>query len=260
MKKSIQVILIAVSLLLVQQVELKSDWKFDPKLRLKENVDHSKIKFERDYKRAKKDHNAIQTIFGASIDFQVGYGSTNADVTEESTAKSNVSTSSKGGVTLGALLNINLFDILNLTTGLDFTKKNFGVTVDVPYVIPPTSQAGLTDSITNSTDLSNSYLNIPVNLNIGGMISDDIGLSFSGGPYFGFLLNPPNEFSGYNTFDLGLNGILTANYLLNSFTSILLGTDFQYGGLNDLITNSDIETAHTFNWTMFTGLRIGFDL
>jgi hypothetical protein len=256
MKKSIQVILIAVSLLFVQQVELKSDWKFDPKLRLKENVDHSKIKFERDYKRAKKDHNAIQTILGASIDFQVGYGSTNADVTEQSIAKSDVSTNNKGGVTFGALLNINLLDILNLTTGLNFTKKNFGVTVDVPYVIPP---SGLTDSITNSTALNNSYLNIPVNINIGGMVSDKVGLSFSGGPYFGFLLNPPNEFSGYNTFDLGLNGIITANYLLNAFTSIILGTNMQYGGLNNLITNSDIETAHTFNWTAFTGLRIGFD-
>ncbi|HMS66068.1 MAG TPA: outer membrane beta-barrel protein [Ignavibacteria bacterium] len=252
MKKILPLLLLTVCFVFLQQSYTKADWKFDPKLRFSNNTNHSKDKFERDYKRAMKDHNATQSILGASVDFQIGYGATNPNINEQSGAE-NVSTQSKGGFTFGALLNLSLFDAFKITTGLDFTKKNFEV--GLPYDVP---SSGTGDSVIKS--LNNSYINIPLNLNVGGMISESVGLSFSGGPYFGFLLNDNPDISGYKSFDLGLNGILTANYLLNSFTSIILGTDVQYGGLNNLLSNSNIESAHTLNWTAFTGLRIGFDL
>ncbi len=51
-----------------------------------------------------------------------------------------------------------------------------------------------------------------------------LDLVSSGGPYLGFLLNPPNELSGYKDFDFGLNGILTGRYYLNPFVAVILGS------------------------------------
>lgn len=254
MKKTIQVSLFIVCVFFLSYMPANADWKSDPKLRLNEKTDYSRLKFDRDYNKAKKDHSAKQSVLGASVDFQIGYGATNPNVNEQSGVPT-VSTESKGGIVFAALLNFSLFDILKITTGLDFVKKNFEV--GIPYDVPTTGNENV-DSV--SKTLNNNYINIPMNLNIGGMLSDDIGLSFSGGPYFGFLLNPSEDVNGYKTFDLGLNGILTANYLLNSFTSILLGTKLEYGGLNNLVNNDNIESASSLNWSAFTGLRIGFDL
>jgi len=261
MNKLFQVSLLMLCVLFVNISNTKADDKYSPKLKIKDGknlsdlslTSYSKDKINIDYEKAKKYYMAkTGSILGASVDFQIGYGTTNANVTAQSSAK-DVTTTSKGGITFGALLNISLFDLFNLTTGLDFTKKNFDVAV--PYSAP---SIGTGDSIVKN--LANNYMNIPLNINLSGKLSDNVGISFSGGPYFGFLLNPTNEVSGYKDFDFGLNGILTGNYLLNQFVSIILGTEVQYGGLNNLINTNTVESARTINWNAFTGLRVGFDL
>jgi hypothetical protein len=251
-KQNNGILMIICFIFLIQGVS-EADWNFNPKLKLNNTSDFSADKLNRDLNKARKDHAArTGTLLGASIDFKVGYGATNASVNEQ-TNVNDVGTQSKGGVIFGALLNINILDAITLTTGLDFTKKNFDL------MLPYSDNSALTgDSVVKN--LSNSYLNIPLNIAFGGMVSEKVGLSFSGGPYFGILLNPPTNVSGYKDFDLGLNGILTANYLLNPFMSILLGTNVQYGGLNNLSNTNVVESAHTLNWNAFTGLRVGFDI
>jgi hypothetical protein len=249
MKKLIYVSIFAFALL-IQNSHADAAGGFDPKLKLKSYRDFSKEIKLRDYNTALKTHKKIAgSVFGLSVDFQVGYDFTNANADAKSSLQP-VSTTSKGGFFTAAMLNVNLFNIINFSTGLDFTKKNFGI--EIPYYDTTLS----IDSV--SQDLSNSYMNIPMNVNFGGMISENVGLSFSGGPYIGILLNPTNALSGFKDFDFGLNGILTGKYYLNPFFAVILGTRAQYGGLNNLLSTSSVETMHTFNWGLFTGLSVGF--
>lgn len=249
MKRIIIVTLLTFTILLLQNSYTKSQTNFDPKLKFNSNKDYSSEIKTRDYNKALEAHKKITgSAFGLSIDFQLGYNSTSANVDEKSSVQP-VTTTSKGGFLLGAILNINILG-LGFSTGLDFTKKNFGI--DIPYYDSTTT----IDSV--STELKNSYMNIPLNVSFGGMVSDDIGVSFSGGPYLGFLLNPSNEFSAYKDFDFGLNGILTGRYYLNPFMAIILGFQGQYGGLNNLLSTSSVESMTTFNWGLFSGLSVGF--
>ena len=147
------------------------------------------------------------------------------------------------------MLNINLLGLLNLTTGLDFVNKKYNY--GIPYSDP--IQTG--DSVVNS--IKNNYLNIPMNVTYSGMVSENVGLSISGGPYFGILLNPDEAVNGFKDFDFGLNGILTSRYYLNQFLSILLGGNIQYGGLNNLLNANSVSSLNTVNWGAFTGIGIG---
>lgn len=249
MKKPNLIVLFAICILFLSGNISKADKNFDPKLKFKSGRNFSNEIKIRDYNKALNSHKKIAgSAFGLSIDFQLGYNSTSANADATSSNES-VSTTSKGGFSFGALLNVNILG-LGLSTGLDFTKKNFGI--GIPYYDSATS----VDSI--SQDLSNSYMNIPLNINYGGMISEDIGLSISGGPYFGILLNPENAVSGFKDFDFGINGILTGRYYLNPFMAIILGTQAQFGGLNNLLSSSSVEKLNTFNWGLFTGLSVGF--
>ena len=249
MNKTRQFLLLTISIIFLSVNISAANQNFDPKLKFKSSRNFSNEIKLRDYNKALKSHKKIAgSVLGLSIDFTLGYNSTSANADATSSDES-VSTTSKGGFSFGALLNVNILG-LGLTTGLDFTKKNFGI--GIPYYDSTTS----VDSI--SKDLSNSYMNIPLNINYGGMISEDIGLSFSGGPYFGILLNPENAVSGFKDFDFGINGILTGRYYLNPFMAIILGTQAQFGGLNNLLSSSSVEKLNTFNWGLFTGLSVGF--
>lgn len=251
MKKIISISILSVFFLLNQYSFIKAEGNFDPKLKFKSGRNLLNEIKKRDFNSALKMHKINSgSFFGLSVDFQLGYGTTYANANATSSTES-INTTSKGGFMMGALLNVNLFNIINFSTGLDFTKKNFGI--EIPYIIQPPTVTG--DSVVKN--LSNSYLNIPLNINFGGMVSENVGISFSGGPYFGFLLNPENAVSGYKDFDFGVNGILTGKYYLNPFFAILLGTKGQYGGLNNLISTSSVEDAHTFNWGLFSGVSVG---
>ena len=99
---------------------------------------------------------------------------------------------------------------------------------------------------------------MPLFINLGGMVSEKVGLWFTGGPYLGFLMSKPNdqykEF-GYKNFDLGLNATLTGNYVFMYPLSVIFGTTFKYGGLNNLISTPEIEKVTTTNFTFFSGVR-----
>ncbi len=120
----------------------------------------------------------------------------------------------------------------------------------------PTFTNPAIDSTT--VNLTNNYINIPMNVNFGGMVSEKIGVNFSGGPYVGFLLNAENAVSGFKDFDFGLNGVLTGKYYLNPFVAVILGTKGQYGGLNNLISTRSVQKLRTFNMSGFTGVSVGF--
>ena len=62
---------------------------------------------------------------------------------------------------------------------------------------------------------------------------------------------------GLKNFDFGIDAMLTADYALNQFVSILLGTAMQFGGLNNLGSTLNVENVKTTNWRGFTGIRIG---
>ncbi len=251
MKRIVNVILLILCMFAFENSIVKADWNFDPKLKLNSGKDFSKLKMTRDYNEALKFHKRrANSLIGASIDFQVGYNSTNANA--DGVGPNSVSATTKSGFGVGAILNVNLLNILSFSTGLDFSKKNFGLSV--PYVIPP--PGNIIDSA--NYDLTNNYINIPMNVNFGGMVSDKVGVTFSGGPYFGILLNASNALTGFKNFDLGLNGILTGKYYLNKFVAALLGTKIQYGGLNNLLAAGSVSKLHTVNWGVFTGLSVGF--
>lgn len=250
MKKYYLVLMLVISITFLNSSYSRSEFNFDPKLKFQNNTDFSKQIKEKDYSSAMKMQKKIaNSFFGLSVDFQLGYNSTSPNVTETSNLQP-VTTTSDGGFLFAALLNVNLFEVINFTTGLDFTKKNFGVE------IPHYDSVSTIDSI--APNLTNSYMNIPLNVSFGGMISEDVGISFSGGPYLGILLNPSTALGGYKDFDFGLNGILTGRYFLNPFMAIILGTSGQYGGLNNLISTSSVESMQTFSWGLFSGLSVGF--
>ncbi|MEO8666098.1 MAG: hypothetical protein ABI462_11445 [Ignavibacteria bacterium] len=246
MKKVLCLMLLSLSMMFLQSSESSAGSKFDPKLKFKSDKNFSNEIKQRDYDKAMKWHKKIAgSVIGASIDFQAGYGSTSANG-EPASGSSDLKTTSKSGLTAGAMLNVNLLSF-GFSTGLDFTKKNFGITLP--------SITGVDSTVAN---LSNNYINIPINLNFGGMVSDKVGVYLSGGPYLGFLLNAENAISGFKDFDFGLNGVLTGKYYLNPFVAIILGTKAQYGGLNNLISSSSVQKLHTFNLGGFTGVSVGF--
>ncbi|MFZ1320691.1 MAG: outer membrane beta-barrel protein [Ignavibacteria bacterium] len=252
MKKFISTFLLVVCLFFLNSNMISAQTNFEPKINFNDSKDNSTELKKKDYETAKKYHQKISgELFGASVDFQIGYGTTSPNVTEKNNSK-DASTESQGGITLGALVNLNLFGLFDLTTGIDLINKKYEY--GIPYV--STNPLDGVDSVVNS--VKNQYLNIPLNINYGGMVSEKVGLSFSGGPYFGFLLNPSNAVNGFKDFDMGLNGILTGNYMLNPFMSIILGTKLQYGGLNNLLSSGNIESVTMTNWDVFTGLRLGF--
>lgn len=182
------------------------------------------------------------------VDLQLGYGSTSPSYDVVSTG-STVSSESKGGIVTSAFLTLTLFDLLNFTTGLDFTKKNFGLTA-------PLSPDSL---VSTPQEIENNFLNIPIMFNFGGQLSKDVGLRLSAGPYFGFLLGDDDNIKelGLKNFDFGIDAMLTGDYALNQFVSILLGTGAQFGGLNNLGSNFSISDVKTTNWRFFTGIRLG---
>ncbi|MBV6477660.1 MAG: hypothetical protein HGGPFJEG_00401 [Ignavibacteria bacterium] len=232
----------------------QSGFYYKPELKFNSKKNYAKEKLLSDYNKAKRisEKNA-GSLLGASIDFQLGYNSTNANI-EATGGKADYPTDPKAGFTLGALINFSLFGSANFTTGIDFIKKNFEVDKTNP-------SDTLGDPVSEIEEFTSSYFNIPINFNVGTMISDNVGVNLSFGPYLAFRMNDQSiEGFGYKNFDLGLNGILTVNYMLNQFMGIILGGKYQRGGLNNLASTAQVEKTNTNMWGVFTGFRIGVDL
>lgn len=234
----------------------QAGWKDDP-LSLKMLDKSEKMKVERDYKIEKKMNDIMRgEIIDIYVDFQLGYGGTNASVDKTSSLNSNLNTESKGGFTAGTLFYFNLFDAVKFSTGLAYVAKKFTVNPVTPPSTP--SQQGFDSTVAT---FSNNYINIPLNINVGGYVSDRVSIMFNGGPYMGILLNTPsNQGYGYKNFDFGLTGTLTLGYLLNPFMGVILGTRMDYGGLNNLGSTQYVDKISTLNYVVFTGLRLGWGL
>lgn len=219
--------------------------------RVSNNINLGKNKFEKDYVIQKNFYaeKTGQNPIAVYLDLELGYGSTSANITSNNTGAS-YSTASNGGINVGGLFYLRVADVWSFSTGLDFFNKKFEVTTTDTNIA----------ALNRVQDVSNQYLNIPLYFNVGGMISDKVGLTFMGGPYLGLLLST-NESAGlgYKNFDFGLAGTLTGNYVVAPLVSVILGTKFQYGGLNNLGSNNNVESIHTTNFTVFSGVRFGLN-
>jgi len=238
-------------------VSTYADWK--PEFNKTGVTKTEQNRLNKDYKLAHKD---FQEKSGKFLDFYVdlklGGTSTSANVTQQNGLGS-YNTDSKVGFNAGAIMFIRLFDQLQFSTGLDFTGKNFEVK-------PPSNVNTVAGNIQRidsaaTQKVSNNYMNIPLNFNFGGMVSDKIGLTFNGGPYLGILLSSPDDNAGlgYKNFDLGLNGTLTVNYKIAPLTSVILGAKYEYGGLNNLGSTPYVDRVSTSSLGFFTGVRLSID-
>ena len=247
MTKFILTILISAISFISTKNSFADDGSF-PKLSLSgPKSDNSAYIKVRDYERAKSEEMERTGKYSLFyIDFHLGYGSTSPGY-DVNSGVSGVKSESKGGLTTGAYLTLTLFDMVNLTTGLDFTKKNFGVTADSILTQP------------DPESISNSFFNIPIMFNFGGQLSDKVGVNLAAGPYFGFLIGGNNNIEDYGlkTFDFGINATLTGDYALNQFIGVILGVGAQFGGLNNLGSTASLSNIKTTNWNGFTGLRVG---
>ncbi len=218
----------------------------------KDGKDRTSLKIKNDYKKAITEF-AYKTgkPIDFFIDFQLGAGASNAKI-ESNASNVSVTSQSKLGYTVGGVFFINLFNAVSFSSGLTFDGKSFGFTK---------TQTTSIDTTTSSGYVPANFINIPLNINFGGMITEKFGLWLNGGPYFGFLLSQPaNTYPGmgYKSFDLGLNGTLTANYVILYPFSVIFGTTFKYGGLNNLASTSSIKSINSTNFTFFGGVRLGF--
>jgi len=253
MKKIKLFVLLAVLMLSANSY---ADWK--PEFPKNNSSKVEKLKLNKDLNLARKD---FQEKSGKFLDFYVdlklGGTSTNASVTQQNGLGS-YNTASKIGFNAGAIMFIRLLDQVQFSTGLDFTGKNFEIT-------PPTNvnnpQPGATTRVdSTTTKVTSNFMNIPINFNFGTNITDDLGITFNGGPYLGILLNSTeNAGLGYKNFDLGLNGTLTFNYRVAPLTSVILGAKFEYGGLNNLGSTPYVDKVTTSTLGIFSGVRFAID-
>lgn len=212
-------------------------------------------KLKSDYKKAKKQFDySIGKPVDFYVDFQLGVGSTKPNIT--SNTGNAINENAKLGYTVGGLVFINLFDAFSFTTGVQFDGKSFGF--QKPGIQQTTPDASTTDSMAAGGYLPANYFVVPLFVNLGGMVGEKVGLWFTGGPYLGFLMSQPNNTYnniGYKNFDLGLNATLTGNYVFMYPFSVIFGTTFKYGGLNNLMSTQQIDKITTTNFTFFSGVR-----
>ncbi|MCU0372808.1 MAG: hypothetical protein MUE56_06150 [Ignavibacteria bacterium] len=143
------------------------------------------------------------------VDFQLGVGATNPNITTKGTGA--IEEETELGYVVGGLIYFNVFEMFSFTTGVTFDGKSFGF--QKPYSQPLDATA---DTMTTGGYVPANYFVIPLFIDYGGMITEDFGLRINGGPYFGFLMSQPeNTYQnlGYKNFDLGLSASLTGNYV-----------------------------------------------
>jgi hypothetical protein len=225
----------------------------------KDNKTNLLSKKDLDYKKAKREFDFLSgnKIVDFYVDFQLGVSGTSPSVTSAS-GVGNYQTKSKLGYKTGALFFISLFDMVSFSSGLTFNGKSFEITN--PNIIPPT----IADSSIkpgSTMYVTANYMQFPLNIHFGGKVAEKIGIDFNGGPYLGIRMSVPDNVSngsGFKNFDLGLNGTLTGSYVFAYPLSAILGVDFQYGGLNNLGKTAMVDRISTLNYSLFTGLRVGF--
>lgn len=254
MKKVITLLLILSFIFSLQIV--KADGDPDKPLLNKYKKTDLLSKKEVDYIKAKREFDILS---GAKIvdfyaDFQLGVSGTSANVSS-APGVGDYSTKSKLGYKTGVAFYLSLFDMFSFSTGISFNGKSFELTN--PNYRPPVADSSFKPG--SSLYLVANYLNVPLNFHVGGMVTENVGFDFNGGPYLGILMSSPNNVSngsGFKNFDLGLNGTLTGSYVIQYPLKAILGVDFQYGGLNNLGKTALVDRISTINYSLFSGLRI----
>ncbi len=213
-----------------------------------------KEKLEKDYTLKKKEFDILHNSkpIDIYIDYQLGLGSGSANISNALTSNA-YDTKSVLSFNTGGIVHISFFEFISFTTGVSFVGKSF------KFTPPQLDTAAINKFGAGEKSLKSTYLNIPLYLDFGGMLTDKIGLTFTGGPYLGIRLNS-EDYDGlaYKNFDLGLSGTLTGNYVIAYPLNLILGVNFQFGGLNNLASTKFIDHITTQNFNVFTGLRLWF--
>ncbi|RPI16635.1 MAG: hypothetical protein EHM58_11430 [Ignavibacteriae bacterium] len=206
--------------------------KFGERLRLN---DKSKTSIKPYFKEVEKMQRRKNAIFNLNLDIQVGADFSKADIDVNNDSLNSLETTqTKVGPTVGAILSIDFL--------------GFGFTTGAQY-----SQKGIETNLTEKQNLN--YINIPLlfdfNFDFGKVLIDG-----NLGPYFGLLISQDeNTFYKVKNFDLGLTGSLQGAYLIQKYLGILLGVKYEYGGLNNLAQNININKIRTNTFYVYSGVK-----
>lgn len=181
-----------------------------------------------------KKRNALFSL-DADIKLGVGISNTNFELNKPDSTGQLTTTSSKVGPSIGAVLSLNFFGF-GFTTGFMYGNKGFE------------SGTG------NKTNLN--YFNIPLLLYFDFNVGQKVRVEGNLGPYFGLLMSQDeNTLYKAKNFDFGLTGELQFAYMFNKYMGVLLGGNYEYGGLNNLSNNELVKKMTTSTINIYTGLK-----
>ena len=189
------------------------------------------------FKEAEKLLAKRNALFSLDADIKLGVGisNTNFELNKpDSTGQLNT-TQSKVGPSVGATLSLNFFGF-GFTTGFAYGNKGFK------------SESG------QNTNLN--YFNIPILLYFDFNVGQKLRVEGNLGPYFGLLMSQDaNTLYKAKNFDFGLTGELQFAYMFNKYMGLLLGGNYEYGGLNNLSNNELVKKMTTSTIIIYTGLK-----
>lgn len=181
-----------------------------------------------------KKRNALFSL-DADIKLGVGIAKTTFDLNKPDTTGQLTTTKSKVGPSVGATLSLNFFGF-GFTTGFQYGNKGF--------------------ESSNGQKTNLNYFNIPLLLYFDFNVGDRVRVEGNLGPYFGLLMSQDeNTLYKAKNFDLGLTGELQFAYMFNKYMGVLLGGNYEYGGLNNLSNNELVKKMTTSTINVYTGLK-----
>lgn len=173
--------------------------------------------------------------FDADIKLGLGIANTNFDFNYPDTSGNLSNTSSKIGPAVGALVSLNFLGY-GFTTGFMYSNKGFQ------------NNSGFNTNL--------NYFNIPLLIYFDFAVGKKLRVEGNLGPYFGLLLSQTESpLYKVKNFDLGLKAELQFAYMLNNYIGVLLGANYEYGGLNNLGNNEFIKKITTSSINIYSGLK-----
>ena len=189
------------------------------------------------FKEAEKLLAKRNALFSLDADIKLGVGisNTNFELNKpDSTGQLNT-TQSKVGPSVGATLSLNFFGF-GFTTGFAYGNKGF--------------------KSENGQNTNLNYFNIPILLYFDFNVGQKVRVEGNLGPYFGLLMSQDaNTLYKAKNFDFGLTGELQFAYMFNKYMGVLLGGNYEYGGLNNLSNNELVKKMTTSTIIIYTGLK-----
>lgn len=181
------------------------------------------------------------SLLSMDLDLKLGtgWGNTNYDVQKQIPVSQKLdSTKVKMGPTAGVILSLNFIGF-GFTTGVQYVNKGFEY------------------STGEQNDLE--YFNIPLQFYFDFNVGKNIRLDGSVGPYLGVLITQDeNPVIMAKNFDFGLGACLQLAYMFNRYFGVLLGSQYEFGGLNNLGSNEYVSKITTSTVNVYTGLKIEF--